>query len=304
MAGGSELTAPQHTVSVVRAIPHSLAARLYSQSGARRWAVAEDDFARALDVSVRHGFPAGHSDPAAVEKYLTALHLEDLALACACAAGCEAAWELFIRQHRPALYRTADALDPSGGARELADALYADLYGTRERDGERQSLFRYFHGRSTLATWLRAILAQRHVDVVRARRRDEPLTDEERPAAVAGPAEEEPERRRCLALIERALSSAIAVLTARDRLRLASYYSNGLTLAQTGRLLNEHEATVSRQLARTRRTIRQHVEQHLRSGAGLDDVQIEQCFACAIDDPGPLDLVSLLRKDSAVDRSI
>ena len=43
--------------------------------------------------------------------------------------------------------------------------------GFAERDGERQSLFRYFHGRSSLATWLRAVLAQRVVDAVRVERR-------------------------------------------------------------------------------------------------------------------------------------
>ena len=36
-----------------------------------------------------------------------------------------------------------------------------------ERDGERQSLLRYFHGRSSLGTWLRALLAQRQVDRIR-----------------------------------------------------------------------------------------------------------------------------------------
>ena len=47
--------------------------------------------------------------------------------------------------------------------------------GTRE--GQRQSLFRYFQGRSSLATWLRAVLAQRYVDRQRALRRLAPLAD-------------------------------------------------------------------------------------------------------------------------------
>ena len=37
-------------------------------------------------------------------------------------------------EYRPILYRAADALDPSGGARDLADSLYADLYGLRKGD--------------------------------------------------------------------------------------------------------------------------------------------------------------------------
>ena len=114
------------------------------------------------------------------------------ALATACALGRDAAWDHFVVEHRPILYRAADALDPAGGARELADSLYADLYGLREDAGERRSLFRYFHGRSSLATWLRAVLAQRHVDRLRAGKRIEPLSEEEGVAPAAS--ERDPDR--------------------------------------------------------------------------------------------------------------
>src|SRR6187397_2663635 len=85
-------------------------------------------------------------------RYLESLHLEDLALACACELGDGTAWDHFVLEMRPGLYRAADALDPSGGAREQADALYADLYGVDEKGGSKKSLLRYFHGRSSLAT--------------------------------------------------------------------------------------------------------------------------------------------------------
>ncbi len=119
-------------------------------------------------------------------------YARDLELARQCAAGDERAWERFVREYRPVLYRAADALDPSGGARDLADSLYADLYGIRtaevsESGSERRSLFRYFQGRSSLATWLRAILAQRYVDRLRAGRRLQPLPDDEDVGEAAGP---------------------------------------------------------------------------------------------------------------------
>ena len=85
---------------------------------------------------------------------------------------------------RPLLYRAADALDPGGGARDLADSLYADLFGIGDHAGERQSLFRYFHGRSSLTTWLRAVLAQRHVDRLRTHRRLDALPEEESAGAL------------------------------------------------------------------------------------------------------------------------
>ena len=67
----------------------------------------------------------------------------DLELARLCAEGDEPAWERFVREYRPLLYRAADALDRTQGAREIADSLYADLYGIGKSGGERQSLFRY-----------------------------------------------------------------------------------------------------------------------------------------------------------------
>lgn len=229
----------------------------------------------------------------------------DLDLARRCAAGEPAAWDHFVREYRPVLYRAADALDRSGGARELADSLYAELYGIRGVDGERPSLFRYFKGRSSLATWLRAVLAQRYVDRHRASKRLAPLPEDEGAGVLEPP---DPDRARHAAITIEALRLAVAQLPARDRLRLASYYVQELTLAETGRLLREHEATVSRQLARTRRGIRTAVERHLRERHAMTDAQIAECFASMAADPGALDLKPLLgdvtRDAAAPERSV
>ena len=240
----------------------------------------------------------------------------DLELARRCAAGEEQAWERFVLEYRPLLYRAADALDPSGGARDLADSLYADLYGLAEPGAERKSLFRYFQGRSSLATWLRAVLSQRYVDRLRAGARLEPLPDENHVAhrdEGRGTGPPDPDRLRHVALLQQALARAIEELDARDRLRLGCYYAQQLKLAETGRILKEHEATVSRQLARTRRTLRDNVERRLREDHRLNDAQIAECFELASEDPGPLDLREMLadqvradaaRKKSEPDRSI
>ena len=78
---------------------------------------------------------------------------------------------------------------------------------------------------------------------------------------------------RCFAT---GLEMAMARLEPRDRLRLGCYYAQQLTLAQTGKLLKEHEATTSRQLARTRKRIRGGVEQDLRAA------WIERRSDCAV----------------------
>jgi RNA polymerase sigma-70 factor, ECF subfamily len=286
-----------------------LADRVYAQANAERWRVSKARFSEALETSVQRAFASREKSERHLEQYLTGLHLGDLALACACADGDEEAWDHFMMEQRPLLYRAADALEPGGGARDLADSLYAELYGLRERAGERQSLFHYFHGRSSLTTWLRAVLAQRHVDRLRTNRRIEALPDEESPEAVpASPQTIDPDRERYLRLIHQALKRAIANLDSRDRFRLACYYAQQLTLAETARLLGEHEATSSRQLGRARRAIRDDVERQLKEEQRLTEAEIAQCFASVAEDPGPLNLGGLMspeagRKESPVDRS-
>ncbi len=217
-----------------------------------------------------------------------------------------------MRDYRPLLYKAADALDPSGGARDLVDSLYGDLYGLQRGEGERRSLFSYYHGRSSLATWLRAVLARRYVDRLRSTRRLASLPDEDtlRRSAVtaleAPSVPPEPDRSRLTGLAHEALSRAIACLNDRDRLRLGCYYVQQLTLAETGRVLAEHEATVSRHLARTRQTIRAEVERYLRDTGRLSPEQIAESLASMTDDPGTFDLQAILgaRKGSSAERSV
>jgi RNA polymerase sigma-70 factor len=271
-----------------------LVRRLYGRAKAERWSLPVDAFRGALRSSADAKGISDHE----LEKYLSSLHLEDLALACACGAGDAAAWDHFMREQRPVLYRAADALDPSGGAREVADSLYGELYGLRGGDSGRQSLFRYFHGRSSLSTWLRAVLAQRHVDRVRSARRFAPLPDEDAGGPPGPSAEPDPDRTRYLGLMQQALAQALGRLAARDRLRLGCYYVQDLTLAETGRVLGEHEATVSRHLARTRRALRADVEEYLRAQAGFASRDVARCFESTAEDAGPLDLKRLLRDES------
>jgi RNA polymerase sigma-70 factor (ECF subfamily) len=269
----------------------SLVRRFHAQAHADRWSVAAETFAAALAASAAHAFGERAPSAAEVTKYLSGLHLDDLALAVGCADGNDAAWEHFVREFRPALYRAADAIDASGGARELADSLYGDLFGARDADSQRRSLFRYFHGRSSLATWLRAVLAQRHVDRLRRARRLEPLPDDDSPAAVVSArAQTDPARPRFVAAMRLALTAAVDQLAPRDRLRLGCYYAQNLTLAAIGRLLGEHEATVSRHLARTRRDLRGWIEAQLRDHDGFSEADIAACFESVASDSGTLDL--------------
>ena len=286
---------------------------LYAQAQSGRWGLSHDGFSAALERGAKKRCASGRVTLHQLEEFLSALHLEDLALACACAEGCEAAWEHFFATYRPYLRAAAAAIlrCPRGSAEacELADSLFADLYGLADGKGSARSLFRYYHGRSSLKTWLRAVLAQRHIDSIRVCRRFEELGEDDahdpRQRTHSGPQlhPDDPHRERYVAMFGRALGEALARLEPRERERLRLYYTEERTLAEIGRSLGEHESSVSRHLDRVRRALRGAVETILRRGfgaenglagqAGLSDPEIALCLEYSAQDT-PMDLEKLL----------
>jgi RNA polymerase sigma-70 factor len=258
-------------------LPVDTVEALHTRADAARWRVPLDDWTRALERSVAARFRDATPTAREVATFLESLHLSDLALACACETGAGTAWDHLVLELRPVLYRAARSIAREDEARDLADSLWADLYGLEERDGRRRSLLIYYHGRASLSSWLRAVLAQRHVDRLRAGRRLEPLPgDNGEPLADPRPIEpRDPKAAPLAAALARALRAAITGLDARERLRLSLYYGQGMTLAQIGRTFGEHEATVSRKLDRARRRLRDIVEQDLRrQGASPDELAL------------------------------
>ncbi len=288
---------------------------LYAQSKAGRWGLSRERFAASLERSAEKRLASGALAAEKLEEYLAALHLEDLALATACMENCEPAWEHFVSEYRGYLRAAASAVlrcsSTSPEACELADSLFAELYGLTEGARRERSLFRYFHGRSSLKTWLRAVLAQRHIDAIRAGRRFESLDDDDaKPGAQKTPTvvsvqPADPHRERYTALFVRALQAALTTLDARDEQRLRLYYAKEQTLAEIGKQVGEHESSVSRNLDRIRLALRRTIEETLRNGCpaangfaaelGLSDAQITLCFEYASADT-PFDLEKLLER--------
>jgi len=300
----------------------SLIELLCVEADCARWMLPREAFAESLRRSVDKRFRGAHAGQLEIEAYLKSIHLADLALACACAEGIETAWEFFIAEFRSELRRAALSILRASGqadearAAELADSLYAELYGLRSAaDARRKSLFEYFHGRSKLSTWLRAVLAQRHVDLLRTSGKTVSLDADREEVAPAGmprpanPAPPDPDREMYVSRLGSALGEALAGLPPRERMILACYYVDHLTLAEIGRTLREHESTVSRQLDRTRRALREDVTERLRrveapragraAAPGLDEAQIERAFEYALED-WPFDLSRALSRERAV----
>src|SRR5688572_8192828 len=101
---------------------------LFERSRGAAWGLPRERFEASVHESVAGAFKNGEPGADQVLRYVDALHVEDLALAVACAEGLAPAWEHFVATHRGSLLRAADAIDSSGGARELADSLFADLF--------------------------------------------------------------------------------------------------------------------------------------------------------------------------------
>ena len=243
----------------------SLVAELYSRSKAQDYGIGPEQFAAILrSVAQKYAATSGLE----VQTLYASLHVEELALARACAAGHEHAWEIFLTRYREKLYDAARAIarDDATG-RELADSLYADLYGVRTREsGERVSKLESYTGRGSLEGWLRTVLAQEYVNRYRVARRNVSLEEREEagqelPAPVREPASI-PDPR-----LGSAVDGALAGLAPEERFILASYFLDGRTLAQVARTLGVHESTISRKVEKIVSGVRKRIiEELMRSG--------------------------------------
>ena len=248
-------------------IDRALLEELWRACDAASWGLAREDFdgillatGTAWNYGLAEGATASRHQQAA---FFRGLHLADLVLARACADGNEQAWERFIEVYRQPLGRAAIAITGSETlGRELADQLYAELFGLTTRDGKRRCPLYSYRGRGSLIGWLRTTLAQRHVDHHRRTRHEEPIEEFDAPAP--DPAPEQPAGE--LSLLECAIEEALENREAEDRFLLAVYYLDGQTLKQIAGVLGVHEATVSRKLRRAIGQIRKQVINHLQRG--------------------------------------
>lgn len=241
---------------------------LWGRSGAAEYGIDAAEFANMLEQIAAKYLPAGMGSReeagSAAADFCRSLRLQDLALARACAAGREAAWNAFLIRYRDSLARSALAIArEEGAARELADSLYAELYGLEVSEGRRVSKLAYYDGRGSLEGWLRSVLAHEFTDRHRRERRLVSLDEQVEAgrdfrAAEAG-STVPPDPR-----LEAATGEALAAISAEERLLLASYYLDGQTLAAIAALLGVHESTVSRRLERAVRALSKDIIKRLR----------------------------------------
>jgi len=263
-------------------LPPALLEELWLASEAASCGLTESEFSDVIAiVGERHHYnqpPETCPTLAQQTAFYHALRLPELALAQSCALGRESAWQRFFSIYRTPLSEAAIAITGSATlGHDLADLLYAELFGLSAPAGERRSPLASYSGRGTLLSWLRSTLVQRHVDHHRRTYREIPLEVIEgsetdvAPAASATPLPAELDR------LTHAVARTLEALAAEDRFLLTAYFLDRQTMLQISRLLHVHEGTVSRRLKRLTADLHKQLLHHLRAG-GLSRLAAEEAL--------------------------
>ncbi|MGA2635545.1 MAG: RNA polymerase sigma factor [Terracidiphilus sp.] len=272
-------------VEAAMGLDAQLLAELWRECEAGGWGLDQVEFREILiSIGTEQNFGLAALEIASQgqqTEFFRGLRLGDLVLARACAKGNERGWERFVALYRQTLLRAAIAITGSETlGSELADQLYAELYGLTERDGKRRCPLESYRGRGSLIGWLRTTLAQRFVDHHRRSHREQPLEEFDAPAL-------EPEKPAGeIWALGKAIEEALGRRAAEERLLLAAYYLDGRTLLEIAKVLGVHEATVSRRVRRVTDGLRKQVLRILQD-SGLSRRAAEEALGA---DPRDLDL--------------
>ena len=224
----SEPSIPCDVSALGSAVCEAIAGR-YCESEAERYGVTPQRFEQIVAAVVLRY--ARNTSEAEHLELVAALRVGELALARACSAGNESAWEAFLTRFRAPLYEAAYriAKDEATG-RELAHELYADLYGVPNDQGRRVSKLDYYMGRGSLEGWLRTVLSQQYVDRFRAQSKNVSL-EEQVEAGVSFAARPIADETVADVRVAAGVAQSLAELGAEERFLLAAYYLDQRTLA-------------------------------------------------------------------------
>ena len=248
-----------------RALIAAIADR-YGESGAEGYGISPECFQQIVAaVVLRYAADASAGEQL---QLVASLRIEELVLARACSAGNDAAWNVFLARFRSPLFATACKITRNEAAgRELADGLYAELYGMPNREGRRISKLDYYMGRGSLEGWLRTVLAQQHINRCRSQAHDVSL-DEQIEAGVSFAACPQVAAPIADQRVTAAIAQTLAEVSSEERFLLASYYLDQRTLASIGRQMGVHESTISRKIERLTAALRKRIRKRLQS-AGI-----------------------------------
>jgi RNA polymerase sigma-70 factor, ECF subfamily len=257
-----------------------LVAELFLTSSGARFGLSLEQFTGILEEAVAKHL-ATDAAVEALREFISKLHVEELALARACAAGNDAAWEAFLLRYRESLYEAGIAIakDYSLG-RELADSLYAELWGAG--GSQRTSPLLSYMGYGSLEGWLRTTMARSFIDRYRSQRRLVSLEQEteqgwEPSASPAQPVVPVDPR------LEQATDQALRELDSEDRFILGSFFLHGRTLAEVAQVLRRHESTLSRRVNKITTNLRKQILRGM-TRRGMSRREAEEALAADVRD--------------------
>jgi len=279
----------------VQSVVNELLVELHARGACESVGLTRECFAVILcEIGSKY---ASTASPAEIRALFLSLRVDELALARACAAGHNAAWEMFLIRYREKLHQAALRIArEDSAARELADSLYADLYGTHIREGQRVSKLASYTGRGSLEGWLRTVLAQEYVNRYRRTKRLVSLDEEAEDGVQFRAPDPEPIPPADPRLAQ-ATDEALAFLSSEDRTVLSAYYLDGRTLAEIARMLGVHESTISRKLDKLAKALRKQILAGLRR-RGMSRRQAEEALEVDVRDL-QLDIRRSLAQESA-----
>jgi RNA polymerase sigma-70 factor (ECF subfamily) len=250
------------------------------QAGVEKYLLADDPQTSNADIA----------------SFVDGMQADDLCLIIACESNDESAWNDLVERFTATIRSAArSASSNEDAAEDLAQSIWAELYGIRERkDGTRAGKLAYYSGRGSLAGWLRAVVGQMAVDTYRRQsklvqaeedsefdRLAQDVSGETRSLVTTSDANPEQAfaNRSTEAGVEDALARAVQELEPEDRLLVKLYYFDDLRLREAGAVLGVHEATASRRLTRIHTDLRKRVSEILTREQGWTVREAEQAFA-------------------------
>jgi len=242
---------------------------------AARWAAARVELPRValeLDDLVR-AWDRLLARPTSLADALASVHLADLALAVACAAGDPAALELLDQRY---LAQIPSYLGKHGGTPAFADEV---------RQRVRMKLFvgdapkiASYAGTGPLGAWLRVVTIRCARDLHRAAHPAAQLTEAIAQPSMAPDPELDYLKLRYGAELSAALGEVLGALEPRQRNLMKLYFLDGLTVEVMGRMFGVNRSTVTRWLADIRARIRDETHRMLRARLGIRDSDLAQLW--------------------------
>jgi RNA polymerase sigma-70 factor (ECF subfamily) len=234
---------------------------------------------RALEKYLLADVP--NPDSPRIASFIDAVHADDFCLVLACENGNEQAWtDLMSRFGATVRSAARSVAGNEDAADDLAQSIWAELYGLRARDGKAGGKLGYYSGRGSLGGWLRAVVGQLAIDQHRKQSRFVQAEDDSDLDRISNASDDRPQGQsstnvspdpesvfladKSAFAIEQSLAKAIKSLEAEDRLLVKLYYFDGLKLREAGAVLGVHEATASRRLSKIQLDIRKRVEESLK----------------------------------------